>query len=480
MERFAKNANNAAKSLGASTKDYTKAALIYYQQGDSDEIAQAKADVTLKTANVTGQSGQAVSEQLTSVWNGYKVSAEEAELYIDKLAAVAAATASDLEELSTGMSKVASAANIMGVDIDQLNATLATVVSVTRQAPESVGTAFKTIYARMGDIEAGLDAETTLGSYTEKIKEIAGINVLDANGQLRDMGKVIEEIGAMWGDLTREQQISLSQVMAGTRQYNNLLSLFDNWDMYTEALNTSKKSAGELQRQQDIYMESTEAHLQKLSTEAEKTYDILFNTETVNGMTDAVTELMTLLNAYLSSFGGGLKSISGVALTLANIMNKQIGSGLGRITQNWQRIGMAKEEDKFKEEIKQSYTSQGKYVSDETLKYEFESTNKLFQIRKVMSEQEQRDYIDRQKEIVQLKDRIQAATEYEEIAKRLKAAGAIDSVIPEEIKDEKIFEEAEDNISNMIEELNKAKTLFSGNEIENSITKEDVIKHRDA
>ena len=195
MERFAKIANNSAKALGASTLDYTEAALIYYQQGDSDEVARAKADVTLKTANVTGQSGQEVSEQLTSVWNGYKVSAEEAELYIDKLAAVAASTASDLEELSTGMSKVASAANIMGVDIDQLNATLATVVSVTRQAPESVGTAFKTIYARMGDIEAGLDAETTLGSYTEKIKEIAGINVLDTNGQLRDMGEVIEEVG---------------------------------------------------------------------------------------------------------------------------------------------------------------------------------------------------------------------------------------------------------------------------------------------
>jgi TP901 family phage tail tape measure protein len=228
MERFAKNANNAAKALGASTKDYTKAALIYYQQGDSDEIARAKAEVTLKTANVTGQSGQEVSEQLTSVWNGYKVSADEAELYIDKLAAVAAATASDLEELSTGMSKVASAANLMGVDVDQLNATLATVVSVTRQAPESVGTAFKTIYARMGDIEAGLDAETTLGSYTEKIKEISGISVLDTNGKLRDMGKVIEEVGSKWGDLSREQQIALSQVMAGTRQYNNLLALFDN------------------------------------------------------------------------------------------------------------------------------------------------------------------------------------------------------------------------------------------------------------
>jgi hypothetical protein len=59
-----------------------------------------------------------VSEQLTAVWNGYKVSAKESEKYIDKLAAVAASTAADLEELSTGMSKVASAANIMGVDVD--------------------------------------------------------------------------------------------------------------------------------------------------------------------------------------------------------------------------------------------------------------------------------------------------------------------------------------------------------------------------
>jgi hypothetical protein len=51
------------------------------------------------------------------------------------------------------MGKVASAANAMGVDIDQLNAQLATVVTVTRQAPESVGTAFKTIYARLGDLD---------------------------------------------------------------------------------------------------------------------------------------------------------------------------------------------------------------------------------------------------------------------------------------------------------------------------------------
>ena len=227
MDKFAVRANKVAKDLGRSTKDFTEASLIYYQQGLDDREAQARAEVTMKAANVTGQTGQEVSEQLTSVWNGYKVSAEETELYVDKLAAVAASTAADLEELSIGMSKVASAANLMGVDVDQLNAQLATIVSVTRQAPESVGVALKTIYARMSDIKSGLDDETTLGNYTEKMAQY-GINVLDANKNLRDMGDVIEEIGGKWTSMSREQQVALAQTVAGTRQYNNLLSLFDN------------------------------------------------------------------------------------------------------------------------------------------------------------------------------------------------------------------------------------------------------------
>jgi hypothetical protein len=45
----------------------------------------------------------------------------------------------------------------MGVDIDQLNGQIATVIATTRQAPESVGVAFKTIYARMNDIKTGAD-----------------------------------------------------------------------------------------------------------------------------------------------------------------------------------------------------------------------------------------------------------------------------------------------------------------------------------
>lgn len=421
MEKFAVQANNAAKGLGASTLDYTQASLIYYQQGLSDEEVAARAETTLKAANVTGQSGEAVSEQLTAVWNGYKVTAQEAELYVDKLAAVAATTAADLEELSTGMSKVASAANLMGVDIDQLNAQLATIVSVTRQAPESVGTALKTIYARMGDIEAGIDTETTLGNYTEEMANM-GFNVLDMNGKLRDMGEVIEEIGSKWSTMSREQQISLSQTVAGTRQYNNLLSLFDNWDMYTKAIETSSEAAGTLQKQQDIYMESTKAHLQQLSTEAEETYDILFDQDTVNGFTDALTGALGVFNNFLKSTGGGISSFIALGSIVTNIFNKQIGNAISKQLLNLKAFKENAEGVELKEQLIQDIQSrhqaQGENVaSDAALAKEAEYAQQILNIRGQLTAEEYNELTTLQQQIGLDEQRIQGIEQYRTIAR---------------------------------------------------------------
>ena len=333
MAQFARHANKAAKELRALTTDYTKASLIYYQQGLGDQEVQERAETTVKVANITKQSADTVSGQLTAIWNGYKASAAETEIYIDKVSAVAARTAADLEELATGMSQVASAANIMGVDIDQLNAQLATIVSVTREAPESIGTALKTVYARMSDIEAGLDTETTLGEYTKKMKEL-GFDALDANKKLRDQGEVIEEIGNKWKSLSREQQTALAQTIAGTRQYSRMMALFDNWGMYEDALNASKDSVGALQKQQDIYTESIEAHLKSLSAEGEELYSTLFKPEDITPAIDAITTMVDAIENLIESIGGGKGLIKVLGSVGLNVFSDKITQSIGRTVRN--------------------------------------------------------------------------------------------------------------------------------------------------
>ena len=408
MARFAKQANTAAKNLGATTKNYTDAALIYYQQGLGEEDVQARASTTLKTANVTGQSSAEVSQQLTAVWNGYKVQAQEAELYIDKLSAVAAETAADLEELSTGMSKVASAANVMGVDIDQLNAQLATIVSVTRQAPESIGTALKTVYARMTDIQAGVDTETTLGEYTSQMAEM-DINVLDANGRLREMGDVVEEIGNNWNKLAREQQVSLAQTIAGTRQYNNMMALFDNWDMYQQAKSTSENSAGSLQKQQEIYLDSLDAHLNKLTAEAEELYQTLMDPEGLNPLIDALTTIVGLVENVVEGLGGG-KGVLGVVGALGmNVMRGKITSEIAR---GWQNATSEKENRKMAED-EQAIANEINVddIEDERTKKLIELKKSQLKVSRALTEEEiesQNAQIEKTNELYRQQDRLKA------------------------------------------------------------------------
>jgi hypothetical protein len=60
--------------------------------------------------------------------------------------------------------------------------------------------------------------------------------------------------------MSKDQQIYLAQTMAGQRQFNNLVALFDNWGQYQDMLNTSMNATGSLEQKNSIYMESLQAH----------------------------------------------------------------------------------------------------------------------------------------------------------------------------------------------------------------------------
>ena len=167
MTKFAKQANEAAQALSTTTNEYAKASLIFYQQGLTGSDVTDRADVVIKMANATGQSAQIVSDQMTAVWNNFYDGSQSLESFADKLTALGAATASSTDEISQGLEKFAAVADTVGLSYDYAAAALATVTAQTRQSADVVGTSFKTLFARIQDLELGetLDDGTTLGSY---------------------------------------------------------------------------------------------------------------------------------------------------------------------------------------------------------------------------------------------------------------------------------------------------------------------------
>ena len=324
MDKFADSANSAAQALGRQTKDYTEAALTFYQQGLGDNQVKARTETTLKASNITGEDASTMADQLTAVWNGFKVSAQDTDEVVSKMAAVADSSASNMSELATAMSKVASVANNMGVDIDQLNAQIATITQVTRQAPETTGNALKTIYSRINDIKTGADgAQTSLGNYSGQMAEL-GINVLDANGNLRDTGDVMTQIGQKWKNMSKQQQTYLAQTMAGQRQMNNLIALFDNWDTYTKELNVSLEANNELNEKNDIYLESLSAHAKQLQAAQEGLIQAFANGDSFKGIVDIGTNLLKIITELVKSIGGGGGVILEFGSILGRVFSRQI------------------------------------------------------------------------------------------------------------------------------------------------------------
>lgn len=330
MARFAQQANRAARELSTTTKAYADASLIFYQQGDNDEQVKKKTEITIKAANASfGSSAEEMSEYLTAVWNSYQAGADELEKYVDIMASLGAETATSLEEIATAMQKVAATANTVGVSMEQMSSIIATVSSVTREAPESIGTSFKTILARMGDLKLGetLDDGVSLGTVSSTLDNI-GVKLLDTNGEMRDMGDIIEDLGDKWQTMGQAQKTAVAQVVAGKRQYTQLMALFENWDMYQSNLTISENSDGSLQKMADVYAESWNAAANQVTAAIEKIYSSLLDDQVIISILNILEKVIQAVNGVIDGFGGLGGIIATVGSTLGNYFNEDIAQGL--------------------------------------------------------------------------------------------------------------------------------------------------------
>lgn len=371
MAQFAKQANRAAKELNTTTTKYTDASLIYYQQGLDDKSVKARTDVTAKFANVSRENLTTSSEYLTAIWNNFAKGSKNLEYFADVIVALGAATASSSQEIATGLNKFAATAETVGLSYEYATAALATVTATTRQSADVVGTAFKTLFSRIQDLELGktLDDGTTLGKYSKALDAV-GIAIKDSNGELRDMDRILDDVGGKWDTLNKDEQVALAQAVGGIRQYTQFIALMDNWDFMKENLETAKNATGELQNQADIFAESWEAARKNVKASAEGIYDSLVKDEFWIGLTNGFADGLKSVELFADSIGG-LKGV----LALATIaMNKLVGPKVAQsIRDVAYNVGILTGKEKehtiaLKEsalaEIKKYANSQGNFASD--------------------------------------------------------------------------------------------------------------------
>ena len=339
MAEFAKEANRAAKALNTTTTAYTDASLIYYQQGLSDKAVKERTDVTVKLANVTGNTAEQVSQWMTAIWNNFDNGSESLEHYADVITALGAATASSAEEIAEGLEKFAAVAETVGLSYNYATTALATVTAETRQSADVVGTAFKTLFARMQDLKLGdtLEDGTTLGQYSEALFKV-GVNIKDTSGNLKEMDTILNELGARWTTLGADQQVALAKSVAGLRQYNQFIALMANWDIFQQNLDVAEASSGALQDQADIFAESWKAASNRVKANVEAVWDSLINSDGFIGLMDFAAGVLNVIDKITDNLGG----LSGILITISGILMKtfsgKIAAGLTKMKEGFQDL----------------------------------------------------------------------------------------------------------------------------------------------
>jgi hypothetical protein len=248
--------------------------------------------------------------------------------------------------------------------------------------------------------------------------------------------------------------------------------------MYTEAVETSQNAVGTLQNQQDTYMESTAAHLQQLSTEAEKTYDILFDTDTVNNFTDALTGVLSIFNNLIGSFGSGTSVFTFFGATLANILNKQIGGAIEKQIENFEGFRANVSGVDLKSQVAESHAAEGDILGEAALEKEVEYAEKISKIQKVLTKDEYNDLTNKQKKIGLLKQQLEDMNTYKKYAKEnLNIENATVTEMSLANDEAKKTVKATEEIGNTLEQYNKqGLDIFSDDPEERQKYLDDLAK----
>lgn len=186
-----------AKQCGATSTEVSEVATAYFRQGKSVQDALKLTETAVSAAKVAGISTKESVDYLTTAVNGFQLAAEDAMKVSDKFAALAASAAVSYDELATALSKVAAQANLAGMSMDYTLALLTKGIETTRESAESIGTALKTVLARMREIS---DYGETLsdGTNVNNVEtQLAYVNIAlrNSNGELRSTEEVLDELG---------------------------------------------------------------------------------------------------------------------------------------------------------------------------------------------------------------------------------------------------------------------------------------------
>ena len=310
-----------ANQLGATTLGAYQTMTLFYQQGLKTNAAFQLGTETMKMARIANMEYATATDMMTAALRGFNMALNEtsAKRINDVYSELAAITAADTEEIATAMTKTASIANSANMEFETTAAFLSQIIETTREAPETAGTALKTIIARFTEVKQLYSK----GQLTGKDSEGEAININKIDTALQSVGlslkgflrgeegldDILLQLASKWDTLDIATQRYIATMAAGSRQQSRFLAMMSDYDRTLELVEAANTSAGASDRQFEKTLDSLEAKLNKLSNAWDQFTMGLADNKVIKLAVDGLTALLDIVNKLTNIPGGGLLKI---------------------------------------------------------------------------------------------------------------------------------------------------------------------------
>ena len=269
----------------------TEFARAGYSLKDSFELAEQ----AIIFSNIGQMDVATATEVLVAGLKAYRLEAEEASRITDVLFEVARKASIDPEGIGQAFLRSANTFYEAGATLEE-SASLIAAANESIQDPEKIGTALKTIAARL----RGVDAESSLPLLQQSLKRI-GVEIIDVDGGFRNMYDIMKDLSVAFQDLDELTKQGIMEQLAGKRQINILQGLIANFDVAESSLVAALNSTGIAAEKNAQYLESIQGKVMQFKNAVNELFQSLVSSDLIKAVVDGATIIITFLGDIIKT-----------------------------------------------------------------------------------------------------------------------------------------------------------------------------------
>src|SRR5574344_575930 len=238
--RFNDTLYDNASAVGKTATEYSKSVERWAAAGKDLEEATELGKLSTMGAFVGNIDEEAMVKYMSVPLNAFKASVDATDI-LNVMNEVSNNTAAEMDHLGQAYSRAAATAAQSGTSFEELTAVLATAQETTRLGGEVIGTTWRTMDKNVAQIAS----RSTKGQ--EKNYEMFknwGVDLLDANGELKSTYDVLQDISKVWDNLSSVEQTTAATAIGGARGLAMIQSLMANWGRVDEILGIAQGQEG--------------------------------------------------------------------------------------------------------------------------------------------------------------------------------------------------------------------------------------------